>query len=115
MTDVWREGWSVGYDADLDRGYIRHEGGIEATLQFQHGPVKEVGGINGVQNEELIELLVKRIEALDLRMPCSENKDALNGLDAALASLKLRTSKRETQNVEGTERPHSDTEVKETT
>ena len=107
-----REGWMVSYDADTDTGYIgREDRSIpDVVLQFQHGPIQEAGGVNGIQNEELIQLLIMRIEALDLRMPSSFNKDALNGLDAAAAALMLRTKKRQEQGVEGTMRPHSDTE-----
>ncbi len=109
MTDqpVWRQGWAVGYDADLDRGYINNpDANIQVTLQFQHGPVKEVGGINGIQNEELVALLIMRLEKLNDRLPCSENVDAIQGLDATLAALTLRTERRLQQGVEGTERPH---------
>lgn len=62
-TPIWREGWTVGYDPDLDLGYIRNDdAGIDVTLQFQHGPVQDAGGINGIQNEELVALLIMRLK-----------------------------------------------------
>ena len=104
-----REDWEVVYDPTRDWGQIRHKQGTEHNIQFQHGPIGD-NGINGIQNEELIALLIMRLEQLDLRMPCDENKEALTGLNVALVALAGRTAKREAQGVEGTVRPHSSTE-----
>lgn len=103
--------WQVTYDPGQDHGAIVLKGDAAwgASIQFQHGPIQE-NGINGVQNEQLLELLIMRTEQLDLRMPCVENAEAIECMKAALAAFNVRTEKRRAQGVEGTERPHSNTE-----
>ena len=113
-----REHWQILYNSDTDLGTIRYIGDWAAgaafqQIQFQHGPIGEAGNINGIQNEELIELLIMRLQALDLRMPCDENREAIRALEQAADWLAIRTSKRMTQGIEGTERPHSSGEVQE--
>ena len=91
---------TVTYNAELDLGTITDRE-VHAEIQFQHGPVGE-NGFNGVQNEQVIELLIKRINALeDWRFPCDENLDAQGHLSLALEALNLRTTRRQAQGVEG--------------
>ena len=107
--------WQIDYNADQDAGTIRYnkpDGGVgpELNIQFQHGPIKE-NGINGVQNEQILELLEQRLRALDLRFPCEENKWAIASVNTALKWLQRRTRLRVEQGVEGLNRPHSSSEV----
>lgn len=100
---------SVTYDADKDEGTITREGGpagsVGVTIQFQHGMVPE-HGVNGVFNEDVIELLIARLRALNERMPCRENSLAITRLEEALMWLGMRTAHRVAQGVEGTNEPH---------
>jgi hypothetical protein len=78
---------------------------MEFTIKFQDGPVKEVG-INGIQNEDLLEILIDRMEYLqtmqDGKYSCIENEGTLLCLRAALREQVLRTEKRIARGTEGT-------------
>ena len=77
----------------------------EDIIKFQDGPIKE-NGVNGVQNENLLEILIDRIEYLQGmdggRYACQENMDTLVCLKMALRRLKNRTDARKRRGVEGT-------------
>lgn len=87
--------WQVTYDPFRDYGEIQLTGNTVwgFSVQFQHGPIQE-NGINGIQNEQLLELLIMRTEQLDLRMPCVENAEAIECMKAALAAFNVRAEKR---------------------
>lgn len=61
---------------------------------------------DGTTNEEVIEVLIDRITFLNNALPCQENATALYHLNQALEVLNLRTKKRVTQKVEGTDSNH---------
>lgn len=69
-------------------------------IEFQNGPTKEVG-INGIQNEHLIAILINRIGYLDSQFPCEENKQCLTHLQIAMDYLEQRTRDRLARQVEG--------------
>lgn len=105
---------SVTYDAHTGAGYIsltrtppqgppQH---FAAIIQFQHGPLG-MTSLNGVQSEQVLELLIKRTEALQERLPCRENELALASMSNALEWFNSRTAQREAQGVEGTEQRHA--------
>ncbi len=73
-------------------------------LAFQHGPVGE-HGINGLQNEPLIAVLVHRLGVLNKAFPCRENSVAITHLETALLWLEKRTADREKRGVEGQNKP----------
>lgn len=104
-----RDGWTVKYDADLDKGTIAYDGAaggaLRVDLQFQHGPVQD-NGINGIQNEEVLELEILRLRALNDRFPCRENSIAITHIEAALLWLRERTRVRQAQGVEGVNVAH---------
>ena len=104
-----RDGWSVKYDAGRDNGIISYEGEhaapFEVEFQFQHGPVQD-NGINGIQNEEVLELEILRLKALNERFPCRENSIAITHIETALLWLRERTRVRQTQGVEGVNVAH---------
>lgn len=77
-------------------------GSVLASIHFQEGPVKEAG-INGVMNEDLIAMVICRLEHFqnsDFR--CRENALAITKLEEALLWLGKRTTGRENRGVEGT-------------
>lgn len=73
--------------------FIRKEPDDEGVFQTVH---------DGTTNEELILVLIDRIDTLDKRMPSEFNKDALQNLRNALHALQARTADRENRKVEGT-------------
>lgn len=81
--------------------YQLHHGNDFQAIQFQRGPVKE-HGVNGTTNEALIAVIAHRLEYLDSKFPCAENKQAIEHLGQALQVLESRTAKRVAGGVEGT-------------
>lgn len=69
-------------------------------IDFQNGPVKEVG-VNGATNESLLAILIDRINYLNSQFGCEENEFALRHLKEALAHLEARTFRRIQRGVEG--------------
>ena len=77
-------------------------GDVISKVDFQEGPVKEVG-LNGVQNEDLLQMVIARLQAFqNSAFACVENADALKKIQEALAILNARTAKRQSRGVEGT-------------
>jgi len=73
-----------------------------STVLFQTGPIK-VNGVNGVQNEDLIAIVIDRLEGFQSgNFSCRENALALTKLQEALFWLEHRTAKRKERGVEGT-------------
>jgi hypothetical protein len=95
----------IQYDAETDYGAITLDTGKHVGLQFQHGPIEE-NGVNGIQNEDVLKLLLIRMAALQQRMACRENSIAITHMETALLWLEHRTRNRVLQGVEGTEQPH---------
>ena len=56
---------------------------------------------DGTTTEEVIEVLIDRIQYLDNLFPSDYNKQALEGLIGALAALHARTADRKAREVEG--------------
>lgn len=72
------------------------------TLDFQNGPIKEVG-VNGVTHEALLAILVDRLEDFQSgAFACRENAIALTKLQEAQMWLLERTRGRMKRGVEGT-------------
>ena len=88
-----------GKDVD-GHSYQLVGGPYSASLSFQLGPVKEVG-VNGIQNEQLIAVLVHRLGVLNKAFPCRENSIAITHLETALLWLEKRTADRVKRGVEG--------------
>ena len=76
-------------------------------LQFIHKEPKEEGSVelvtivDGTTNEELLEVLLDRLNFLQAKFPCRENAIAITKLDEALLWLNKRTADRVKRNVEG--------------
>lgn len=57
---------------------------------------------DGTTNEEVLEVLIDRLNYLNNKFPCRENSVAITHLDTALMWLEKRTKDRIKRNVEGT-------------
>lgn len=72
------------------------------NIHFQEGPIKECG-VNGVCNEDLINMVLCRLQYFQQsEFKCEENANAIIYLKSALDELRKRTNKRESRGVEGT-------------
>ncbi len=60
---------------------------------------------NGTTNEEVLEMLIDRLQFLDNKMPSEWNKNALFHLYGARQMLGRRTANRQMRGVEGTDKP----------
>ena len=75
---------------------------VLCEIHFQEGPIKECG-VNGVCNEDLINMVLERLEAFqNTEFKCRENAIAITKLEEALLWLRKRTMAREQRGVEGT-------------
>lgn len=75
---------------------------VLSVVHFQEGPIKECG-INGVCNEDLIAMVITRLEHFQKsEFACRENALAITKLEEALLWLRKRTMAREKRGVEGT-------------
>ena len=94
-----------GHKYELSNFENKNEQG--QTLQFiQKEPVSEGSTelktvSDGTTNEELIEMLLDRMNYLQSKFPCRENAIAITKLDEALLWLNKRTADRMKRNVEG--------------
>lgn len=79
--------------------------GFHYEIHFQQGPVGEVG-VNGCQNEDIINVLLHRMNQLQKAFPCRENALAITKLEEALLWLQRRTALRVAQGVEGQNKAH---------
>ena len=71
-------------------------------VNFQEGPIKE-NGVNGVCNEDLIAMVIARLESFQESPYVSrDNAMAIAKLEEALLWLRKRTIGRENRGVEGT-------------
>lgn len=71
-------------------------------VDFQCGPIKE-HGVNGVNNEDLIAMVICRLEHFQKSEFASrDNAMAITKLEEALLWLRKRTIQRENRGVEGT-------------
>jgi hypothetical protein len=76
--------------------------GFEQSIHFQEGPVKEVG-VNGVTNEDLIEVVMHRLHDFQMGpFKSVYNLYAISALNGALQHLDKRTQERKQRGVEGT-------------
>ncbi len=74
------------------------------VLQFiQKEPVGDslVTISDGTTNEEVIEVLINRLQFLNSKFPCKENAVAITNLEQALMWLEKRTKDRLKRQVEG--------------
>ena len=78
-----------------------HGNELGQTIEFQNGPIAE-NGINGIANEDLLEIVKHRLEGFQRGEFKSEaNAQALTGVQLALYHLNARTADRVERDVEG--------------
>jgi hypothetical protein len=78
------------------------ETSMVGIVHFQEGPINEVG-VNGVSNEDLIHMVICRLEHFQQSQYSSrDNAIAITYLEDALLRLRKRTIGRENRGVEGT-------------
>lgn len=78
-------------------------GEMIAVIQFQHGPRDAAGSVEGILNEDALEMVRDRLTAFqDSAMACSENAMALQHVEAALLYLNKRADSRAERGVLGT-------------
>lgn len=80
---------------------VASDDGVLGILNFQNGPVKEVG-INGITSEGVLAALIHRTRILNENFPCKENELALDALQLAVKAFEARTKERVSRGVEGT-------------
>jgi len=78
------------------------EGHLHGGITFQDGNPAE-RGINGFTNESILAIVKDRLKHLDAKIPCQENKLAIEMLTGALEILEKRTTGRLIRGVEGKE------------
>ena len=89
-------------DCVVDEPGVGHCGGNTLTIDFQNGPIKEVG-TNGVTHEALLAVLIDRLEGFQSGPFANPfNADALLHLRLAQDALLSRTRERLARGVEGT-------------
>ena len=83
------------------------EGAPPQFLQFIHkvpveGTVAELRTVNdGTTNEEVLRVLIDRMNYLQGKFPCRENAIVITKLEESLMWLEKRTADRKARNVEG--------------
>ena len=79
-----------------------HALGRGLSVQFQPGPVKEVGAVVGAFVEDLLVVAINRLEWYQSgRFACAENGRAIEMMNGALDLLNERTAERRKRGVEG--------------
>ena len=74
-----------------------------AQMSFQNGPIKEGIGVNGCMHEDLLAIVIDRLEHFQKGdYACRENALALTKCQEALHWLNHRTAQRQARGVEGT-------------
>lgn len=103
-TTVWHEEDFKFNAPHHFRVMVNHAGEVKqlAEIHFQEGPIKE-NGVNGVNNEDLIAMVIARLEGFqNSEFRSRDNALAITALEEALLWLRKRTMGREKRNVEGT-------------
>ena len=79
--------------------------GTITEINFQNGPIKEVG-LNGITQEALLAIVIDRLRSFQAGpYPCNENALAMDLCKNALIVLQLRTRERLARGVEGQTKP----------
>ena len=108
--DIDRNAKTLCEDRDYQKYNAAHHykiihsssGNILGEINFQEGPIKEVG-VNGITESDLIHILIDRYnEFQKSEYNCIENEETIHCLVKALEIQKSRTNKRKERGVEGT-------------
>lgn len=97
---------SIGHCYELDYFEIPEKTGQE--IQFIEKVPKEGGAPgelktlnDGTTNEEVLKMLIDRMQYLQSKFPCRENAIVITKLEESLMWLEKRTADRKARNVEG--------------
>jgi len=71
-------------------------------VPVEEGSTELVTVNDGTTNEEILEMLINRMQYLQGKFPCRENAIVITKLEESLMWLEKRTSDRKKRNVEGT-------------
>lgn len=81
------------------------EGGLPQILQFIEKIPGEEGALttvnDGTTNEEVLKVLINRMQSLQAKFPCRENAIATTHFETGLLWLEKRTTDRKVRGVEG--------------
>ena len=88
-----------GHKYELENFIDKESKGQE--IQFIYKSATDESFIDGTSNEEVIAVLIDRLEYLNNKFPCAENKLAITHLRWALTQLEERTKNRVSRGVEG--------------
>lgn len=89
-----------GFELEAGHYYDLMADGYITPIQFQLGPVKEVG-VNGITNEALLAIILHRLRILNEKFPCRENSLAITNIEQGQMWLEQRTRNRQKRGVEG--------------
>lgn len=94
-----------GYRYEL--GNFENKGQAGQVLQFIHKEPKADGIMeleiimDGTTNEEVLAVVLDRIESLQAKFPCQENAKVIANLKDSLIQFAIRTANRKKRSVEG--------------
>jgi len=90
------------FDGDNVEGYRYNwaANGMSGSVHFQMGNPKKTG-LNGLTTEAILAILIHRTEVVDSKVPCRENKTAINFMERALETLESRKRDRIARKVYG--------------
>lgn len=104
LTTTHMKAITEGHDYEL----ADHEGtGAQRLVFIQKEPVSEGSTEmhtvrNGTTNEEVLRMLIDRLQFLQKKAPCRENAIVITKLEESLMWLEKRTADRQARGVEGT-------------
>ena len=106
-TEVWHEepkdmNHNAPHHFSVYQGDYDSNNKMLCSIDFQEGPIKEFG-VNGVCNEDLIAMVITRLEHFQKSEYSSrDNAMAITKFEEAMLWLRKRTIGRENRGVEGT-------------
>jgi hypothetical protein len=96
----------------IDAGHKYHLSNLQGSFPMQELRfIKKENGItvyDGTTNEEVLEALIDRMNAIDKVLPCQDNQRVISALNIALGHTRERARKRMSQGVLGTDKPHQE-------
>lgn len=97
-----------GHTYELERNEVKLDGYPVERLQFINKVKQEDGSLvlvaDGTTNEEVLRVLIDRMNYLQKRVPCRENAIVITKLEESLMWLEKRTADRKARGVEGAEK-----------
>lgn len=76
-----------------------HGGSVHCDILWQEGPMGDVP--NGVTPQDIVRVLIERLEMLNKEVPCRENSIVLTKLEECQMWLALRVARRQREGTVG--------------